>query len=326
MDTIPDREARLDAIRDEARARGEVAAEGMAIAGGPLPPDAPVGYYGQPVLKAPVWTWEIPLYFAVGGIAGMAAAIAAVASLTGADPALAGDARLVALGGAIVSPLLLISDLGRPSRFLNMLRVFKSQSPMSVGAWTLVLFSSAAAAAWLLGLPQTPPGWTPLRVVVDVVAAVLGLTLATYTGVLLGVSAVPVWTANARRLPLLFAASSLGAAISAVELFGHFTPAANVIGIAAAAGEVLFSGLAHRDGGLAGVMRDRRTRLLLLAADVVGAAIPLVLRLFAADLVAARTVAAAATIAGTVCLRYGWIAAGGVSTTDPSAALDPAAK
>src|SRR6187401_2428458 len=96
-------------------------------------------------LKPPVWTWEIPAYFFVGGVAGAAAVIAGLARFAGADSLLIRDAQWIAGAGAAVAPLLLISDLGRPTRFLNMLRVFKPQSPMSIGAWTLVLFSVAVA-------------------------------------------------------------------------------------------------------------------------------------------------------------------------------------
>ena len=89
-------------------------------------------YRDAPLLKAPVWTWEIPLYFFVGGAAGAAAVIAAAAHFGGATLApLARDAKGIAAIGALISPLLLISDLGRPARFLNMLRVLKFRSPMS---------------------------------------------------------------------------------------------------------------------------------------------------------------------------------------------------
>ena len=116
------------------------------------------GYYGQELLKAPVWTWEVPAYFFVGGAAGAAALIAAVARRTGASDALVRDARWIAAAGGALSPPLLISDLGRPERFLNMLRVFKLRSPMSVGAWTLVAFSNASAASAFAGLASRTTG------------------------------------------------------------------------------------------------------------------------------------------------------------------------
>src|SRR2546426_4233470 len=141
-------EQKLIEIRREAERRGEVKASGIRPAGSPFPMASPdTGYYGIPLLKKPAWTWEIPLYFFVGGAAGAAAVVGAIADYTGADRRLVRDARWIAAAGAVISPALLISDLGRPSRFLNMLRVFKPQSAMSVGAWTLVGFSAGASTA-----------------------------------------------------------------------------------------------------------------------------------------------------------------------------------
>ena len=103
-------------------------------------------YYGRPILKAPVWTWEIPAYFFFGGMAGAAAPFALLSELRG-DEALARRAWLVALAGAAASPPLLIADLGRPERFHRMLRVIKPTSPMSVGSWVLGASSTAIAFA-----------------------------------------------------------------------------------------------------------------------------------------------------------------------------------
>src|SRR6185436_9246973 len=104
-------------------------------------------YYGLPILKKPVWTWEVPVYFFVGGAAGAAAMIGAAAQLAGGNERLVRDARRVAAIGANLSAPLLIADLGRPERFLNMLRVFKPQSPMSVGAWAPAVFGAGSTAA-----------------------------------------------------------------------------------------------------------------------------------------------------------------------------------
>ena len=103
-------------------------------------------YYGRPILKAPVWTWEIPAYFFFGGMAGAAAPFALLSELRG-DEALARRAWLVALAGAAASPPLLIADLGRPERFHRMLRVIKPTSPMSLGSWVLGASSTAIAFA-----------------------------------------------------------------------------------------------------------------------------------------------------------------------------------
>ena len=161
-------------------------------------------YYGRPVLKEPTWTWEIPAYFFAGGLAGASADLALVARLSGND-ALARNALLAALAGVSVSPPLLISDLGRPARFLNMLRVFKPTSPMSVGTWILSSFGPAAglaAASDVLGI------FPRLGRVSEGVAALLGPGLATYTAVLVADTSVPVWHEGRRELPLVFAASS----------------------------------------------------------------------------------------------------------------------
>src|SRR6266487_2664031 len=141
------KERKLVEIRREAEATGKVVAKGIRPSGAPFPVASPEsGYYGIPLLKQPAWTWEIPLYFFVGGAAGAAAVVGAIASYTGADRKLVRDARWIAAAGAVISPALLIADLGRPSRFLNMMRVFKLQSPMSVGVWTLLGFSAGTSA------------------------------------------------------------------------------------------------------------------------------------------------------------------------------------
>ncbi|MGA8014466.1 MAG: NrfD/PsrC family molybdoenzyme membrane anchor subunit, partial [Candidatus Dormiibacterota bacterium] len=101
-------------------------------------PDAtPTSYYGHPVIKPPVWKPEVPLYLFTGGLAGGSALLTVGARLAGND-VLARRALLTGLVAVNVSPVLLIKDLGRPERFLNMLRVFKVTSPMSVGSWLLI--------------------------------------------------------------------------------------------------------------------------------------------------------------------------------------------
>src|SRR5438309_9598946 len=94
-------------------------------------PERFASYHGQPVLKEPVWTWEIPFYFFTGGLAGASAGLAELSRLRGNDE-LARRAWIAGLAGVSMSPVFLISDLGKPARFLNMLRMFKVTSPMSV--------------------------------------------------------------------------------------------------------------------------------------------------------------------------------------------------
>src|ERR1700740_3251814 len=185
------RERRLDDIRREAETRGQLEVISKRPAGAPFPQASPEnGYYQIPLLKQPPWTWEIPLYFFVGGAAGAAAVIGAIADYTGADRDLVQHARWVAAAGSVISPALLIADLGRPERFLAMLRVFKPQSPMSVGVWTLLGFSSGAAAACFAGyLSDRVAPTLPIRVLENAGQAAslaFGLPFSNSTGVLIG--------------------------------------------------------------------------------------------------------------------------------------------
>ena len=272
------------------------------------------GYFDYPALKPPVWTWEVPAYFFVGGAAGAAALIAAVARRTGGRPGLVRDARWIAAAGAALSPPLLISDLGRPERFLNMLRVFKLQSPMSVGAWTLVAFSNAAAASAFADLAhRSTGGRLPVRVVADaadLLAAGTGLVLATYTGVLLGATAIPVWSSNARLLPLHFGASGIGSAVSMLELLGHRDRALNRIGIGAALMETAMGTRLELTGDPAMRARDGRAGTQARVADVLSGPVPLMLRLLAGRSNTLRRLAALSTLAGSILTRIAWIDAG----------------
>jgi hypothetical protein len=124
-----DREAQLLEIRRKAESRGRVEGIGIRPPGAPFPQASPqTGYYGIHLLKEPQWKPTIPLYFFVGGAAGSAAVIGAVCDWQDRDPEMAQHARWLAMGGAMASTALLIEDLGRPSRFLNMLRVFHEDS------------------------------------------------------------------------------------------------------------------------------------------------------------------------------------------------------
>jgi hypothetical protein len=179
--------------------------------------EPPATYYGRPVLKAPVWTDEVGLYFFTGGLAGASGALALAARLAG-RPRLARSARIAGLIGAGASAPLLIADLGRPSRFLHMLRVLKPTSPMSLGTWVLTSFGGASTVANLCALTGRLPG---LGLAADALAGALGLPLTTYTAVLVSNTAVPAWHEARRILPFVFAA---GAATSAASVAAVLTP------------------------------------------------------------------------------------------------------
>jgi formate-dependent nitrite reductase membrane component NrfD len=174
-------------------------------------------YYGRPVLKEPVWIWAVPAYFYVGGAAGAAVVLgeAAESFADGAD-GLVRKARWIGAAGGAVGTALLIHDLGRPERFLHMLRVFRPTSPMSVGSWVLAAASPVFAASALL--PRGRRGWGRLGNVAGKTAAALGLPLAGYTAALLSTTAVPLWQEIRRSLPFLFVASAAESAAALLEL------------------------------------------------------------------------------------------------------------
>ncbi|MDX1624207.1 MAG: NrfD/PsrC family molybdoenzyme membrane anchor subunit [Gemmatimonadota bacterium] len=282
------------------------------------------GYFGRPVVKPPVWTWEVPLYFFVGGMAGMAAVVAAAAYLAAADPGLVRAAVWLAVGGSAVSTVLLVMDLGRPARFLNMLRVFKWRSPMSVGAWTLSAFGAHAGAAALLlewiGPAAPPAEVVPfLRVLLWLAlagAAVYGAVLATYTGVLIGATVIPAWFSRHRGLPLHFGAAGLGSAAAALVLLGFDEPALVALGAAAAAVETGFGAWieARRHGAADRALREGRSGWMLRSSGALAGPAALVLWL-----AGAAPWAAGVFLAGALLGRYGWMEAGRASGRDPEA-------
>jgi formate-dependent nitrite reductase membrane component NrfD len=257
-------------------------------------------YYDVPLLKPPVWTWEVPVYFFVGGTAGAAAIIGSIAEWSGADSALACDARWLAAAGGPVSAALLTADLGRPQRFVHMLRVFKPQSTMSVGSWTLTAFSGTTTAALV-------PAFSP---VAAPAAAVLGAVMITYTGVLIGATAIPVWNQNVGLLPVHFAASAMGSAAAMLTLLGHHDAAVNDIAVAAAAVETLIgAAIETRETPALAPLRHGASGWMIRAGGVLSGPVPLLLRAARRNR-KWRTVASLAALTGSLLTRLGWIEAG----------------
>lgn len=324
---IPDSqsERRLTALRREAAQAGMVAGKGVSPQGAPFPQASPTtGYYGVPLLKQPQWNPEVPLYFFVGGAAGASAVIADMASWLGNDGELVRSARWIAAGGGALSSALLIKDLGMPSRFLNMLRVFKPQSPMSMGAWTLSAFSSFSAAAAFANLMREKLG--PLIAVrlmenaAGALAAATGVVMSSYTGVLIGATVIPVWNENAGTLPQHFAASGVNSAVSLLELFGHDdSRALNLLGISASCYEVaeglLLESKRHR---INEPLRKGWSGAMVRAGGVLSGPVPMALRLAYAvsGNKKLRRAAAWSSIAGSLLTRFGWVHAGRASARD----------
>jgi hypothetical protein len=322
MTTNSPSEKRLEELREQAWKEGVVAGKGVDVAGGPIPRKP--GYYGEPVVKPPVWTWEVPLYFFFGGMAGMSAVIASGAVIFH-HLDLARSAMWVAsIAGAILSPILLIMDLGRPHLFLNMLRVFKHRSAMSMGAWILSAFGACAVPGLIaleLHAHQIFPGTLDqlLRVAAGIficAAALFGTLLATYTGVLIGATAIPAWFLHRTLLPIHFGTAGLGTAASLLELLGHRIAALNFLGFYAAAVEtaLLIWLSVDKHGAADRAIHEHASGWLIRIGEILNGPLALVLRFF--GLV---PFAAISFLLGALVSRLGWIAVGKVSGSDPEA-------
>jgi formate-dependent nitrite reductase membrane component NrfD len=166
-------------------------------------------YYGLPIINKPVWrARNIAGYLFLGGLAGASSVVGAAAQATG-RPELARAAKLGSTIAAGLSGAALVHDLGRPARFVNMLRVLKPTSPMSLGSWLLLGYSSCSVATSASALTGRLP---TLGRAGTVGAAVLGSGVATYTAALISDTAVPAWHQAQRELPFVFAASAASAA------------------------------------------------------------------------------------------------------------------
>lgn len=282
-------------------------------------------YYDLPILKETVWRLGVPVYFYLGGLAGASAALGAAAQLRPGLAAMVRRTRFVAAAGAMVSAVLLIEDLGRPTRFLNMLRVVRLSSPMSVGSWILTAFgalSSIAAAGEWTSLPRKYVDGAGLA------AGAFGLPLAGYTAVLLACTAVPVWQGARTTLPPLFLASAATSAASALDLM-DLPPRAQAIarrfGLCGKAAELLAAHAVERE--LSSVPRVLR----VLREGLPGALWVAARLLTAVSLVASaprrrprwlRVASGLCGTAGSVVLRFAIFQAGRAAARNPRATFD----
>jgi formate-dependent nitrite reductase membrane component NrfD len=190
-------------------------------------------YYGIPPIKEHTWTWEVPVYFWLGGIGAGAHLISTLAQLLGwKDRAFFRATRYTVLVTMILSPILLIMDLGRPERFYNMLRIVKLRSPMSTGSWALTIFgvlsgfiaAAQAARDGLLGrdniLVRLVKIFIPDRLL-SVLALPVGLYVGLYSGILLSATSVPMWARNFLLMGPTFLSSGLSTGLSAISLILH---------------------------------------------------------------------------------------------------------
>lgn len=287
-----------------------------------VPEAAFESYYGRPVIKPPRWkSPDVPAYLFLGGLAGSSATMAFLGELTGrAELARAG--YLTAGVSAAAGTATLIHDLGRPARFLYMLRTVKLTSPLNTGSWILASFgtlSGAAAASTVTGLLPGPGR------LAKVGAAALGPLMTSYTSTLFADTAVPAWHEAYRELPFVFAGGSLVSGAGAGLLLAPPNQAGPAR-LAAVAGSLLELGaerrMTSRLGMLAEPYSQGRPRRWMRAGRLLSAA-------GAAGAVAARrsrlgsAIAGLSLLAGALCTRFGIFEAGLASAEDPKYTVLP---
>jgi formate-dependent nitrite reductase membrane component NrfD len=288
-----------------------------------------VGYYDLPVIKAAPWKGFIPAYFYAGGVAGAAAVLHGALLMRAPDRRLAPLAtklRWIAVAGEAIGAGLLIADLGKPARFHHMMRVVRPTSPMNLGTWIL----SAAGATSALALARHElAGRADRMSAITAINMVAGAALTTYTGVLVGNTAVPVWKAMRVALPVMFAASAGSSAASLLELAGSSSRREQQVvrrfAIATKSASLVASIAVQRaagSGNVGAALREGRAGQLwrgarwLKAASFVASVIP------SRGGFLPRLAGVLGTAAG-VTLRFAILEAGRASAAEPRATLEP---
>jgi hypothetical protein len=259
----------------------------------------------------------------MGGLAGGSSLLAAGAEWTG-RPHLARAAKVGALGAISLSTVALIHDLGRPSRFANMLRVFKPSSPMSVGSWILVAYGPAAGLAAVADASGLAARSGPIRLVGRAATGWAGLTgaaVATYTSVLIADTAIPAWHEAHREMPFLFVGSGASAAagLGLIAAPVHETAPARATALFGAALELSAELLMERrlDEVQAKPYRIGKARILVRASRILTAAGAVGAVLLAGRSRLGAGIAGGALLAGSACTRFGVFEAGRTSARDP---------
>ncbi|MDQ3879167.1 MAG: polysulfide reductase NrfD [Actinomycetota bacterium] len=276
-------------------------------------------YYDRPTIKKPVWIWAVPAYMVVGGAAGGAAALGAAARAIDGDQlsGLIKRCRVISAMGLGIGGILLVYDLGRPGRFLNMLRVFRPTSPLNVGSWLLAAATPAAAvAACSNGTIADLAGmWS----------GAMGLPITGYPGVLLANTAVPVWEEMGSALPASFVASGAVSAASALELMELREREASVVrafAVAAKVSEAITTAVvekrARRVREVGKALDAPRPKALLKAARAAAMTAAL-LSLTSRRSGTVRRLAGIAGTIGAAAYKFGVFYAGDPSATDPRA-------
>jgi len=291
-------------------------------------PDAEfTSYYGRPVIKEPVWqAQDVAAYLFMGGLAGASSVLAASAQLSGYHR-LARVAKVGALGAISLSAAALVHDLGRPGRFVNMLRVFKPSSPMSVGSWLLAGYGPVAGAAAVSEVTGILPR---AGTAATLGAGLLGPAIATYTAALICDTAVPAWHAAYREMPYVFAGSAASAAGGLGLLATHpadAEPARNLAILGATVELIAKRQLVHRlartEGqSLAEPYETGTTGAILRLAEFLTAG-ALAGAVLGRHSRAVSALAGASLLAASAMTRFGIFEAGMASARDPKYTIVP---
>jgi formate-dependent nitrite reductase membrane component NrfD len=286
--------------------------------------DHPGGsYYGNSIINPPTWAEsDIAGYLFAGGLAGGSSILAAGASLTD-RPVLARRARVCASGAITVSLLALVHDLGRPARFLHMLRVFKPSSPMSVGVWILFFYAPLAAGSTASDVLELAPRTGRAA---GLGAGLLGAGVASYTAALIADTAVPAWHEAHRELPFLFVGSAAAAAAGFGLVAGPLSEnePARRMAVLGALTELTASELMDRRLGMvAEALQTGTAGRRLRAAKALTAAGALVAATVARRSRTAAAAAGTALLAGSALTRFGIFAGGMESARDPKYTVEP---
>ncbi len=323
MSTQPD----IASLNPDASNRG-------ASNGEPLPAHGAPTYYDRPLLKRPHWDWEVIAYLFMGGVMGGSGILVSIADEDGGDADLARSARYMAFVLAATCPLILIKHLGRPERFLHMMRIVKFKSVMSMGVWGLIAFSAPATAAAAAQaaedglLPRFVTKLGPL-VVTKPLLGILGAFITGYTGVLISATAIPVWAIGKRYIPAFSVCSGVSGACAAssavLALTGgserSLTKLERLELVASLAELGLLLGFERHAGELGKPMfQGPRGRKLRTWTMIGGIGIPALLNLVPLHARWKTLLASALTLAGGYVLRESLIEAGKLSADDPKAA------
>ncbi len=294
-------------------------------------------YYGRSQLKAaPFNNYVVGGYIFLAGLSGGSMIVSTIAEQAGHRDGVGRRGRMLSVLAPTLGSAMLVWDLHTPQRFMNMMRIARRTSPMSIGTWLLLGFSAFAmpAAAAEIAAPHVRLTGVLRRAarIAAVPAAVLGTGLGTYTAALLAATSTPLWAAAPRSLAARFASSTVLTGASALSL-GETNPrtrrALDAVALAGLVTEAVAASISHRTyerAGVAAALDSRSGRIEYWGAHVGGTLAPAALKAVSLALGSRRgrllsRLASIVAIAGSATFRISIMAAGDVSASSPDISL-----